>query len=50
MCCIHQNGKVTVDDVDSFLEYFRAEKLEKHSGWFEAIKQFEWCVVNTNSI
>lgn len=37
-------------EVDSFLEYFQLEKVEKHGNWYEALKCNEWCPLNTNSI
>jgi len=37
-------------EVDSFLEYFQLEKVEKHSIWHAALKCNEWCPLNTNGI
>ena len=37
-------------DVETFLEYFRNEKIEKHGAWYEAVKTGHWCPTNSNGI
>ena len=37
-------------EIDTFLEYFCMQKIERNSGWFEAIKGDNWCPTTTNGI
>ena len=33
----------TSSEVDNFLDYFYSEKIQRHSGWFEALGVNIWC-------
>jgi hypothetical protein len=35
-----------LQEVDSFLEYFQLEKVEKHGIWYAALKCNEWCKIS----
>ena len=37
-------------EIDTFLAYFRSEKIEKHSAWYMAKTSGHWCPINTNEV
>lgn len=38
------------NEVDNFLDYFFEEKIQRNSGWFEALVKDMWCPTTSNSI